>query len=194
MGQVFQVGGFTPDCYAEITRPSNTTQYTANDLITDTATAADVVPLRFPACRQDNGSGVITGGRIIKSTDTVTALSLRLWLFAAQPFAAAGYAADNAALTFTYASMARWIGFIDFTTWIDAGTPAVSVGVPSRPSIPFSKQWVGDSSESTADRLAVKGLPSIPASRLIYGLLQDKGGYTPAAAELFRIWLDVQAD
>lgn len=194
MGQIVQAGGFTPDCYAEITRPANTTQYTANDLIADTATAADVVPLRFPACRQDNGSGIVTGGRIIKSTDTTTALSLRLWLFAAQPFAAGGYAADNAALSFTYASMARFLGFIDFTTWVDAGTPAIAVGVPSRPSIPFSKQFVGDMADSTADRSATKGLPAIPAARLIYGLLQDKGGYTPASAEEFRIWLDVQAD
>lgn len=193
MAQHVQAGGFTPDCYAEITRPANTTQYTANDLITDTATAADVVPLRFPACRQDNGSGIITGGRIIKSTDTTTALSLRLWLFAAQPFAAGGYAADNAALSFTYASMARFIGFIDFTTWVDAGTPAIAVGVPSRAQMPFSKANVGDKSDATADGFARNGV-FIPAARLIYGLLQDKGGYTPASAEQFRIWLDVQAD
>lgn len=194
MAQPVQAGGFTPDAYAEITRPADTTQYTANDLITDTTTAASVVPLRFNVCRQDNGSGIITGGRIIKSTDTTTALSLRLWLFAAQPFAAGGYAADNAALSFTYASMARFVGFIDFTTWIDAGTPAIAVGVPSRPSMPFSKKYVQDKSDSTADQLAVKGVPQVPASRLIYGLLQDKGGYTPASAEQFRIWLDAQSD
>lgn len=194
MAQHVQAGGFTPDVYADLTRATGTTQYTANDLIANSGTAASVVPLRFPACRQENGSGIITGARIIKSTDTVTALSLRLWLFAAQPFAAAGYAADNAALTFTYASMARWIGFIDFTTWIDAGTPAVSVGVPSRPVLPFSKRLVQDGSASTADQLQVSGQPQVPASRLIYGLLQDKGGYTPADSEQFRIWLDVQAD
>lgn len=194
MSGIVQAGGFTPDCYCDLTRPAGTTQYTANDLIANSTTAASVVPLRFPACRQDNGSGIITGGRIIKSTDTTTALSLRLWLFAAQPYAAGGYAADNAALAFTYASMARFIGFIDFTTWIDAGTPALSVGVPSRPSLPFSKQWVGDKSDSTADQLDTKGLPQVPASRLIYGLLQDRGGYTPADSEQFRIWLDVQAD
>ena len=194
MAHHVQAGGFTPDCYAHLTRATGTTQYTANDLIANSGTASAVVPLRFPACRQDNGSGIITGGRIVKSTDTTTALSLRLWLFAAQPFAAGGYAADNAALTFTFASMARFIGFIDFTTWIDAGSTAVSVGVPSRPSLPFSKANVQDGADSGADQLDTKGLPRVPASRLIYGLLQDRGGYTPADSEEFRIWLDVQAD
>jgi hypothetical protein len=189
-----QIGGFTPDAYAEITRPTDTTAYTALDAIMDTTSIAAAVPLRFAACRQDNGSGVITGGRIVKSTDTTTALSLRLWLFAAQPFAAGAYPGDNAALSFTYASMARFVGFIDFATWIDAGTAAIAVGVGSRPTLPFSKRFVADKNDSTADRLAVKGLPDIPAARLIYGLLQDRGGYTPASGEQFRIWLDIQAD
>ena len=61
MAQPVQAGGFTPDVYADLTRPTSTTQYTANDLIANSGTAASVVPLRFPACRQANGSGVITG-------------------------------------------------------------------------------------------------------------------------------------
>lgn len=194
MSEIVQAGGFTPDCYAHLVRATGTTQYTANDLIANSGTAANVVPLRFPACRLDNGSGIITGGRIVKSTDTVTALNLRLWLFAAQPFAAAGYVADNAPLVMTFASMQRFVGFIDFTTWTDVGSTAMSVGVPSRANIPFSKQWVGDRSDSGADQLDTKGLPQVPASRLLYGLLQDKGGYTPADSEEFRIWIDVQAD
>ena len=60
--------------------------------------------------------------------------------------------------------------------------------------MPFSKQRVQDGSDSTADQLQVAGQEQVPASRLIYGLLQDKGGYTPADSEQFRIWLDVQAD
>lgn len=185
-----QVGGLTPDVYDEITRATGTTQYTANDVITE-ATAR---LLKFPACRKKNGSGIITGGRMIKSTDTITAANFRLWLFAAAPFATASLPADNAAITFTYASMARFIGYIDFATWIDAGSMAVSIGLPARSQLPFSKANVGDGSDSTADQSVVKGIQQVPAAQLIYGMLQDKGGYTPADSEKFRIWLDVQAD
>lgn len=185
-----QVGGLTPDAYDEITRATGTTQYTANDHITE-ATAR---LLRFHACRKANGSGLITGGRIIKSTDTITAANLRLWLFAAAPFATASIAADNAAITFTYASMARFVGYIDFATWIDAGSMSLSIGLPARSAMPFSKANVRDGTDSSADQLAVKGVPQVPAAYLLYGMLQDKGGYTPADSEQFRIWLDVQAD
>ena len=190
-----QVGGFTPDCYAEITRPGDTTTYAAGDVITDTTTAASVVPLRFPACKRDNGSGVITGGRIIKSSDTTALSAMRLWIFSATPFAAGSFIADNAALVLTYASMARFVGIIDFTTWVDAGSMAVCEGVASRSVLPFSKQYVGDTnSPGSAESLGVKGLPAIPASRLLYGILEARAAYVPTNAETFRIWLDVQAD
>ena len=189
-----QVGGFTPDCYAEITRPSDTTTYAAGEVITDTDTAASVVPLRFPACKRDNGSGIITGGRIIKSTDTITVSASRLWIFAGTPFAAGSFIADNAALVLTYASMARFVGCIDFTTWIDAGSMAFSEGVASRAVMPFSKQNVGDTVSPSSGALNVKGLPPVPASRLLYGILETRAAYVPGSAETFRIWLDVQAD
>lgn len=194
MSATQNVGGFTPDAYAEFTRPNDTTAYAAGDHITDTTTASSVVPLRFPAIRTDNGSGVFTGARLIKSTDTTTNASFRLWLFAAQPFAAAGYPADNAAITFTYASMARFLGYIDFTTFIDAGSMAVAEGLMGRSVAPFSKRYVNDSSNPAVDASSTSGILPVPASKLIYGMLEARAAYAPGAQEQFRIWVDVQSD
>ena len=188
------VGGFTPDVYAEITRPADTTAYAAGDMVTDTTTAASVVPLRFPACRTDNGSGIFTGARMIKSSDTTTNASFRLWLFGATPFAAGSFPADNAAITFTYASMARFLGYIDFTTFIDAGSMAVAEGLMGRSVAPFSKRFVGDTSVVSTDAPNLSGIQPVPASRILFGMLEARAAYTPTSGEQFRIWLDVQAD
>lgn len=186
-------GFYIPDCYAEITRPADVATYTTGDVVTDTTTTADVVPLRFPACRTNGGSGIITGGRAIKSSDTTTVSAMRLWLFAASPFAAGSFIADNAALDLTYASMARFVGCVDLTTWVDAGSMAKCEGVITRTRIPFSKEYVGDSTSLTTGALSVKGLPPVPPSRLLYGILEARAAYVPTSAETFRIWLDVQS-
>lgn len=196
-----QAGGFTPDCYDEFQRVADTTAYAAGDSVNATTQATAAVPLRFNAIRQRNGSCVITGGRMIKSTNTTTNASFRLWLFAASPFTlpvqgvGGGYPADNAAITFTYASMARFVGFLDFTTFINAGSMAVGVGLPTRNLIVASKRFVGDKDDSGADALSMVGVPQpITAAFLLYGILEARAAYAPGSAEQFRIWLDSQAD
>lgn len=200
-GNIVTAGGFTPDCYADFTRLANTTAYAAGQCVNDAPAAASAQPLRFPAVRAVNGSGIITGGRIIKSSDTTANASFRLWLFANSPFTlpvsgvGGTYFADAGTINFTFASMARFVGFLDFTTFIDAGTMAVGEGVATRSVVPFSKRFVADKADSTADSLSIAGISqSVPAAQLLYGILEARAAYVPTSGEQFRIWLDVQAD
>lgn len=184
-------GGFTPDCFATFTRPADTNVYAAGDMVANSTTGASVVPLRFPALRVPNGSGVITGGRIIKSDDDLVSASFRLWVFSKQPFAAAGYPADNAALTLTYAAMQNFVGMLDFTSFIDAGSANVAVANPTRNQMPFS---CARAQRMPTDDAITIGDITYNGTQLLYGVLEARAAYTPASAEQFTVWLDVQQD
>ncbi len=189
--QQVSAGGFTPDCFATFTRPADTTAYAAGDIVANSTTGASVVPLRFPALRTANGSGVITGGRIIKSDDDLVNASFRLWVFSAQPFASAGYPADNAALTLTYAAMQNFVGMIDFTSFIDAGSANVAVANPTRNMMPFNASR--SQRMPTSDTITAGGV-TYDGTQLLYGVLEARAAYTPGNAEQFTVWLDVQQD
>lgn len=184
-------GGFTPDCFATFTRPADTTAYAAGDIVANSTTGASVVPLRFPALRVPNGSGVITGARMLKSDDDLVNASFRLWVFANQPFAAAGYPADNAALTLTYAALQSFVGYFDFTSFVDAGSANVAVANPSRNIAPFS--CARSQRMPTSDTITVGGV-TYDGTQLLYGVLEARAAYTPGNAEQFTVWLDVQQD
>lgn len=184
-------GGFTPECFATFTRPADITAYTAGDHVANSTTGASVLPLRFPALRTPNGSGVITGGRIVKSDDDLVNASFRLWIFTAPPFAAGSYPADNAALTLTYAAMQNYVGHISFATFIDAGSANVSVAVPTRSRLPFNCSRVARM--PTSDTITV-GNVTYDGTMLLYGVLEATAAYTPGNSEQFTVWLDVQQD
>lgn len=200
MAQPVQAGGFTPRCFADLTRPANTTTYAADEIVANSAMASAVVPLKFPACRQDNGSGVITGGLLVKSTNTINTAGFKLWLFTRQPFAAGSYPADNAALVtaLTYTAALKYmIGTIEFATadFAAHSSSASCQGVPLRGNVPFSLRAAGrggDSAEDYAD--VADGIGRVPGSRLIYGVLSTTLAYVPGSAEEFRISLDIQQD
>lgn len=197
MAQPVQAGGFTPAVFADLTRASPTTTYAADENVAqDAVTAANVLPLKFPACRQKNGSGVITGGLLVKSTNTIATAGFRLWLFNRQPFAAGSYPLDNAALVnqFTYDTALKYlIGTIDFlqADFIAHSSSASCQGAPSRLTLPFSLQAA---QRDDTDFVDVEVLGRIGGSKLIYGVLSTLGAYVPGASEKFRITLDVSGD
>ena len=88
----------------ELTRPADAVAYTAGDALANSTSAAAVVPLSFPVAAEFDSRGKVIGARLVTNSATAIA-SLRLWLFNIEPFAAAGYQADNAALALTYAAM-----------------------------------------------------------------------------------------
>lgn len=198
-GTQVQAGGFTPDCFADLQRPGATTTYAADEHVAQDAVAAGgVSPLKFPAVRNPNGAGIITGARLCKSTATVDSAGFRLWLWNNQPFAAGAYPLDNAALVnqYTFTALQSLIGWIDFATadFLAHSASASCEGVPNRPCLPFTLRNSRRGSASTDDFVEIAGVGRVTADRLVYGTLSTLGAYVPGALERFRVTLDVQQD
>lgn len=73
------------------TRPNDTNQYAATDLIANDVDAADVVALVFPT---PNVPFKVVGARVVKSGTTMTSFGPSLYLFSSLPTFGGG---DNAA-------------------------------------------------------------------------------------------------
>ncbi|HSE58228.1 MAG TPA: hypothetical protein VLA99_05960 [Nitrospiraceae bacterium] len=149
------------------TRPADTTAYASGDQVANSTTAGSVVPLNFPGCSNGVGRSLqIRRVRIGKSGTSVTNAAFRLHLFNVLPTVGAG---DNAAISFT-TGMAKYLGQVDVTVGQAFGD--------------------GAAGQATTD---ISCYPVAGASNL-YGLLEARGAYTPASAEVFTIALEVAQD
>jgi hypothetical protein len=81
---------------ATMTRPNNTTQYTANTAVANNTTAGSVTPFSFTMSDVNDDLVTIERLRLITSDTGVAGKALRMWLFRASPTPGAG---DNAAFT-----------------------------------------------------------------------------------------------
>jgi hypothetical protein len=150
------VGGFSKVATLTITRPANTTAYTAGDEIADVAGTA--AQRTFAAARVNNGTGVVTGCSLIYSNNPAATPSLELYLFDTDPTSAG----DNAAFAPTDAQLATSIGVITF--------PAPKVGTTGT-----SGNLIYDSGPVTIEFAATGGTTSL------FGLLVTRIGFTPIA-------------
>jgi hypothetical protein len=150
------------------TRPADTNAYAVGDLVANSTTAASVVPLAFDNASIATGICRIDGARIRKSTATTTAASFRLHLFHAAPSVAT--TGDNGAFGTVVSGAASYLGAIDVTIDRAFADGAAGSGIPMRGS-PLNV--------------------SVPAGQIIYGLLEARGAYTPASAEVFTVTLEV---
>lgn len=152
---------------ASFTRPANTTQYTANDLIANDTDSADVVPMKFDTSRINN-RGKIVAVRLFTDNQTVTVASYKLHIFRTLPTAGAG---DNAA--YAVASVRDLLDSVALD--LSSGATASSTDKMKRVSL---------------------SVPIVFAAPLevgaIYGLLQAVGAYTPASGELFEATLEIE--
>lgn len=99
---------------ATITRPSNTTDYTAGDVISNSTSATTLMP--FNANFNAGGSGYITK-IILKTNNPLFLTQIRLWLYKDSAYSVA---VDNAANQITYAG--KEIGYIDMPVLQAVGT------------------------------------------------------------------------
>lgn len=177
------VGGFSATTAIELTRPADTLIYAAGDALANSTTAASVVPLSFPLAGRGSGlGGIILGGKLITNSTSAIA-AVRLWLFNQEPFAAAGYQADNAALALTYNSLKlggasfeddNLIGYIDFASFTTTSTSSISEAVfPVRTSAAYR---------------------TLASLQTIFGLYEVKTAFTPISAQTFLTTLDIQQD
>jgi hypothetical protein len=148
---------------ASFTRPNDTTAYADTDLVANSTAAGSVSPLTFGV----NANGFrIVGARINKSDETDVALAtFTLHLFESSPTVANG---DNGALSHNLSGYLGSIAFPIMTATTDEGKTQVNLG-------------------STALPGGIYG-----SSQVIYGLLEAKAAYVPAALEVFTVTLWVE--
>lgn len=151
---------------SSFTRPADTTQYGVGDLVANSTTAGDCLPLRFGPVVQAQGDAVrIEAARIFKSGTGVTAAAFRLHLWSVDPGTPGN--GDNGALSETGTN---YVGAIDVTidrAWTDGafgrGLPLTNTPMTSAPG---------------------------GGGRELYGYLEARGAYTPASGETFRVTLE----
>jgi hypothetical protein len=158
-----KVGGNMTTAAVTLTRPANTTAYTAKDAVSNSTSSPTVLTFSDLA-RVNAGSGYIVKARLMTNQSTNTA-RYRLHLFDTAPTAIN----DNAAYTLLWANRATRIGYVDFAAC----------------------QTEGSGSDAANSRNDTVRLPFVcaSASRAVYGLLETLDAFTPASGQLFYIAL-----
>ena len=156
---------------ATFTRPADTTSYTTGDLVANNTVAGSVVPMQFTIARAAQGSFLLRRARLKKSSSTTTAAIFRLHLYGADPSASSGIAnGDNAA-------------------WSTANSSYIGS---------FELDISGTTARTFTDSTAVIGIPTVgveighelAAGQIAYGLLEARGSYAPASAEVFTVEIE----
>jgi len=151
-------------CSANFTRPNDTTAYASGDLIADSTTAGSVTPMTF-SVPYGQGLKVWRAG-ILKSGATATNASFRLHLYKDSPTVTNG---DNGAWL---SIVAGYQGFIDI----------VSSGQTFSDDNAGFGVYVNNS-------VFAPMLSLLDKDRKLYGLLEARAAYTPAAQEVFTVTL-----
>jgi hypothetical protein len=143
-----------------MSRPANTTAYSAGDAVSNNATAASVTPVGFAASDVNNAPMLLTHVELL-STDTGPATAVatfEVWLFNSDPTANAGVGGgDNAAFS---QKQAGFIGRMQ-GTFIAASDGSMAICTPVEGSF----------------------IPTTPSSggTTIYALLKTLTAFTPSA-------------
>lgn len=149
-----------------VTRPADTTAYASGDLVANSTTAGSVTPISFASVVLAEGGCVrVERARLFKTGTSTTNASFRLHLFNATPSTIAN--GDNAAFL---TARAGYVGALDVT--IDRA---------------FSDGSHGAGISLTGSPMTL----TIPSGTTLYGLLEARGAYTPASAEVITAVLEV---
>jgi hypothetical protein len=149
--------------YTTITRPNNTTAYTAGDVV-GADPASNMI---FAEVARSNGSDVIIMGcHIQMETNAVPSGmgAFRLHLYSAAPTAIA----DNSAYNLPSGDRASYLGFINLDTPKDLGDTL----------------WSENNNVNKKIQLASN-------STSLYGIVETIGAFTPAASVVMEVTLEV---
>lgn len=146
-----------------ITRPSNTTAYTAGDVVGDTSGSAI---LSLTAAGASGGYVILQSVSLVFSDASVPSGmgAFRLHLYSASPTAIA----DNAAFDLLSADRANYMGYVDISTPQDFGS-----------SLYAQVDYPG--------RLIKLGT----ASTTLFAELETRGAYTPASASTVQVRINL---
>jgi hypothetical protein len=142
-----------------ITRPSNTTAYTAGDVVGDTGGSAIIT---LPSIGPSGGYVLLQSVRLMIGNTSIPSgmAGFRLHLYTASPTAIA----DNAVFDLVSGDVASYAGFIDLPTPQDLGSTLFT-----------QADYCG-----TAIKLAA-------ASTSLFAELETRGAYTPASGTLYNL-------
>jgi len=148
------------------TRPANTTAYVAGQLLANSTTAGSVTYPTIAAARANDQAGTILRLRLKKTGTTLTNGIFRVHLYNSQPTVTNG---DGATWLTTTAG---YVGAFDVTMTQAFSDSAMGIGVPSSGS----------------------GVAFAPATgtQNLYYLIEARAAYTPASAEVFTPYVEVQ--
>lgn len=147
---------------ASVTRPANTTPYTAGDVVGSLLTFEGVAPLR-------GQGGLLESAIVITSAFVATGPDLELWLFSDTQ---ADLDADNAPYTPTDAQMLTLVGWIQFPT-ANFRSGDLTTGA-------------GGNQQCTAPSVGIA-----VNSDTLYGVLIARNAYVPVSSEVFTAKLGV---
>lgn len=169
---LFKSGGYTAVVTDGFTRPANTTQYTANDVVSNSTTETRMLHFKNIA-RTSGGSGIIHSALMFVSTDAATNPNFDLILFDTPNITRA---ADNAASTVTDGELIDIAAAITFD-----GTDTTNIAT------------VG---ANLVVKVATVGqvFKCRDGYQDLWGLVIDRGAYTPASAERFDFKLFILQD
>ena len=151
---------------ASFTRPSNTTTYTAGDVVSDSTNV-----MTFSNALKE-GCGSIQSVLLLDSANQTLLLDSELWLFTVAP----AVTTDNAAVAFTDAELANLVAVINMS--VADGKVGLATSGAGGNAINF-QGGIG---------LPVRGYQ---ISNDIYGVLIARNAYIPVSAEIFTITLGV---
>lgn len=151
-----------------VTRPADTTAYTANDAMSDSTSAPAAITFSSVA-RASGGTLFITGLEVISSANKATALQGELWLFDTAPTAIN----DNAAFTITDAEYETKVAKIPFVLDSPGNSAADASG----------------NTGCSVDGLSI--LTKCVSSANLTALIKVINAYTPVSAEKITFRLKV---
>lgn len=165
-------GGYTAIVSAGFTRPADTTQYTANDVVSNSTT--QTLPLVFKNCvRVAGGSGLLYSALMFDSVAAATKANFDLILFDSAAFTVA---VDNSAGTVADNEVTGIVAIITFN-----GTDSANVSIPGANCV------IGAGSIGQAFKCG-------QSTQDLWGVVVDRGGYTPASTERFDFKLSILQD
>jgi len=155
----------------EMTRPANTTAYTAGDVVSDSAIATSLLDF-VDFARVNGGTGYIVGARLVTDKKSITP-RFRVHLYNASNLTVA---ADNAAFDSRYVDAPKRIGWFDL--------PAMTTGTDTTTS-----------TESASQDMTIR-LPFVAAGgmRFLYAVLEVLDAFTPCSGQTFLLSLIGEID
>ena len=166
-------GGIATIHATTMTRPADTTAYTAGDLVANSTTAGSVTGLVFPGAVRNNEGVRIERLRLRKSGTSLTNASFRVYICRALPTLSVG---DNAQLNnsgvMAIDNIQYVIGWFDVTMDRSATVGARGTGTPN-----------------SGNAIAVS---PIDGTTQLIGLIEATAAYTPVSGETFDCTLEGQ--